>query len=795
MGFGAEPAVKSAFPILLAAALGSAAAAAQPAERRPLSLPAGRLGDALVALGQASGISIGVADPALANMHVSQVRGNLTVDEALARLLRGRGARAVRIDARTIRIVRQRVAAPVRPRPSPAALPRTSNEQPVEIGEIVVTSSRRSVPLAAYPGSVSIVGGDDPALTDSVQGTQALVNRLPSLGTTYLGPGRNKLFVRGISDSSFSGPTQATVGQYLGEARLAYTSPDPDLRLIDIDRIEVLAGPQGTLYGAGSLGGIVRVVPNAPELGVTSLSTLIGASLTRHGDPGAEAAAILNAPLVGDRTALRLNFYAVEEGGYIEDLQRGLEDVNRVRIAGGRLAVRAAPDEYWTIDLGWTGQRLRGDDAQFADRAVGRLARRSNVRQNFGNDYSLLSLAAAREWDDLRFVAAAGWVEQRLRERYDITRTGSVPGAYDLDNSASLLSFESRLSRRDGEGAGWLVGASLLASKVEQRRIVDTFDLRYLRNVVGNDVVEGALFSEGAVRLRRGIIATVGARLSYAHLENSALARLPGFPLRRVPLVASRSETTFLPSASLSANIGPELLAYGRYQQSFRPGGLAIFGDEVSQFRSDRLSAVEAGLRYGRPGVGKFDASFALAYTSWSDIQADSLDVRAEPTVTNIGDGRIYTLDFSAAWRPRSEVAVEAAAVLNDSRLTRAEPSPFLIRGGPLPNIPRLSGRIGAHHYFAVGGWELRLSGTARYIGKSRFGFGPVFGKEQGGWLDLSAGLRADAGRYSVTLGLTNLLDSAGNRFALGSPFAIDERDETTPLRPRTFRLGLEARF
>ncbi|WP_163278767.1 Plug domain-containing protein, partial [Enterobacter hormaechei] len=74
--------------------------------------------------------------------------------------------------------------------------------------------------------------------------------RVASLASTHLGPGRNKLFIRGIADSSFVGPTQATVGQYWGNSRITYSAPDPDLKLYDIGRVEVLEGPQGTLYGA-----------------------------------------------------------------------------------------------------------------------------------------------------------------------------------------------------------------------------------------------------------------------------------------------------------------------------------------------------------------------------------------------------------------------------------------------------------------------------------------------------------------------------------------------------------------
>jgi hypothetical protein len=80
-----------------------------------------------------------------------------------------------------------------------------------------------------------------------VGGTEKITQRVPTVASTYLGSGRNKLFIRGIADSSFTGPTQATVGQYLGDLRLSYNAPDPDLRLSDLARVEVLEGPQGTL--------------------------------------------------------------------------------------------------------------------------------------------------------------------------------------------------------------------------------------------------------------------------------------------------------------------------------------------------------------------------------------------------------------------------------------------------------------------------------------------------------------------------------------------------------------------
>ena len=90
---------------------------------------------------------------------------------------------------------------------------------------------------------------------------------------------------------------------------------------------------------------------------------------------------------------------------------------------------------------------------------------------------------------------------------------------------------------------------------------------------------------------------------------------------------------------------------------------------------------------------------------------------------------------------------------------------------------------------------ELRLAGGARYVGRSRLGIGAIFGEPQGDWLDVGLGARLETGRHAFVLSATNLLDSAGNMFALGSPFTLLDERQVTPLRPRTLRIGWEANF
>jgi outer membrane receptor protein involved in Fe transport len=779
--------------VFAAAALPSAPAEA--AQRRHFDIPAGRLGDALVALGRQAGVSIGVSDPALARARVGGLRGRHSVEEALRRLLRGTNARHVAIDSVTFRIVARPRARPARPRraPPPAAPPATALS-PMAAEDIVVTAAKREVSLADFPGDVVILEGDDHMPELGLRGSEALVARLPTLTSTHFGPGRNKLFVRGIADSSFSGPTQSTVGQYLGETRLTYNAPDPDLRLYDLDRVEVLAGPQGALYGAGSLGGIVRLVPNPPRLGRVEAALAVGAARTWHGEAGADGAGILNLPLSGDRIAARLVAYAVSEGGYIDDLRRGLEDVNGTRIFGGRAALRASAGRGWTIDLGLTGQRIRGADAQSADLEAPPLTRRSAVRQNYRNDYLLGDAVVSRNWGAYRFVAAAGLADHRLVERFDATGLTSPPRLFEQESRFRLLSFESRLSRQDSDGAGgWMAGLAFVRNRAEQIRALGAPQAPQPVPGVVNIVAEGALFGEVSVRLPGRLTATAGGRLAYSRLSGSA----PGLPVQpagpSAAAEARRAVVTFLPSLALSARLSSDLILFLRYQESFRPGGIGIFGSEVHRYEHDSLTTIEAGLRWGLPGVNRFDLAASLAYTRWQDIQADVIDIGQRAITANIGDGRIYSLDLRLGWRPSDAFAVEAAAVFNDSLLVDSRPSISIAPESPLPNVARVNGRLGVSYAAALpGGGGVRLSAAARYVGRSRLGVGFFFGQEQGDWLDLSLGASADRGRSRFTIGVSNLLDSVGNRFALGSPFLLFQQRQITPLRPRTVRVGWE---
>ena len=800
-------------------------AEAEAAQRQRISLPAGPLGGAIIALGRQAGISIGISDPSLARAFVPAVSGNLTVRQALSRLLRGTGARAVFIDPYTIRIVRERSRAAERkarrPRPAPQSPPAAARPPQPQQGEevIVVTAAKRPVPLATYPGPVTILSGGDATMTAGPPSTETLVRRLPSLSSTHLGTGRNKLFVRGVADSSFNGPTQSTVGQYLGETRLNYNAPDPDLRLYDIDRVELLPGPQGALYGAGSMGGIVRVVPNAPVFDRTEGSVSVGASATQHGEPGLDAAAVINLPLFPDRAAFRAVGYAMREGGYIDDVFRGKEDVNRVAVAGGRGAVRVQPGGGWTFDLGLTGQVIRGEDAQYAEINAPRLSRRSDAQQEFSNDFLLGQLVATREWGSHRLVLAGTAVHQDLQENYDLRGVGPnstpdperEPLLVVEENRVRLLSFEARLSRQRRSGKGWLVGGSLVSNRSLQ---VDTIGrpsnlIEFAR--IRNDIQEATAFGDLTIGLVPHVTGTVGGRVSYSRISGptpGGTGEIAGPGGDPEPFTGTeetqRTQLLLLPSAALAADLGSDLMLFARYQEAFRPGGVQYIGGELTSFRRDEVAAVETGLRYGQPGRGTFDASASVSYARWTDIQADFVNGFGRSTTGNVGDGRIYTLDLNARWRPIAGLSLDASAVFNDGIID--DPAQVLGMFGPsldddkalFPNVARFNGRLGAEYRVPVrAGVDLQLWAGARYAGKSVLGVGTPLNRRQGDWIDVNAGGRLMAGRHAFVLNVTNLLDVEGNRFSFGSPytFARDVSRQITPLRPRTVRLAYEIAF
>ncbi len=775
------------------AALAALIAAPLSARSADLAIPGGSLSDVVIAVARETGSSIVIADRAIARRKVAGLRGRMDAATAVRAIARASGLTAVRVGPQAWRLVAAEPAS-VRAAPAPrseAALP-VPPAPLVESEPIVVVASKRELRLRDLPAQVSLLEGKSLEL-GGVGGTEKIAQRIATVSSTYLGSGRNKLFIRGIADSSFTGPTQATVGQYLGDLRLSYNAPDPDLRLSDMERVEVLEGPQGTLYGAGSLGGIIRLVPNPPRPGETEVRLMTGGAIIRHGEPGSDAHATVNIPLTGG-TALRLNGDFTSDGGYIDKPNLGRRNVNRTRILSGRAAFRAelAPD--WTLDLIAVGQDTDAHDSQYADRAGSRLESSARVREGAAAQYGQVQAVVAGRIGAVRLRSSTGIAGQDLRERYDATPRQGDPRLFIQRNDTRMIANETRAWQPMGDRLGWVLGASFLDNRTRLTRSLGADGEQMLTTGVLNTVREITGYGEASLRLFGPVVVSGGLRATHARLGGAGEDVAPALAMAGRTITAERTETAFLPSASILVELPSDARAYLRYQEGFRPGGLAVAGNFVQQFRSDHVGTVELGGGLGAPGQGSVWFAGNLSYTRWRDIQADFIDVSGLPTTANVGNGRIWAASLSAEARLAPGLRLEAGASYNDSKVDQPVFATF-DRLTQIPNIARFSGRVGLDwsKRFA-NGLTLDAKGWVSYVGPSRLGVGPELGELQGDYLDNAVVVRFGRDRAGLTVSLTNIADTTGNRFALGTPFAIG-REQATPLQPRTLRIGLDAQF
>jgi len=291
------------------------------------------LSEALIDFAVQSNLSIGGVSACAGR--TEGLNGRYTVEEGLRRLLDGANCRFRRVASDTVRILpMERIeAAPVTEGPAPPPPPPAPSEQVLQ--EVVVTATKRAAVVDQLPYAVSALGSE--ALKDAgAVDIDDVASQLASFSTTNLGPGRDKILLRGLSDGVFTGRTQSTVGVYLDNVPITYNAPDPDLHLGDLDTVEVLRGPQGTLYGGGTMSGIYRIVPRKPELDELSGSFRGGVTSTLGGGLSDQVEGAINAPLVKDRLAIRAMAYQDIEGGYIDDINLRQNQIDRSVRTGGR---------------------------------------------------------------------------------------------------------------------------------------------------------------------------------------------------------------------------------------------------------------------------------------------------------------------------------------------------------------------------------------------------------------------------------------------------------------------------
>ncbi|MCE7796368.1 TonB-dependent receptor [Sphingobium sufflavum] len=765
---------------LLGMALPAAPAMARTASRASgaLTLPAGSLPEGLRRIAADRGTEIISLEPGLSAIALPAQRLTGDGQAMLDRLLRGTGFRAVRIAADSFRV--ERHGSPGRVRRQPPA--------PPPAADIIVTASKFPVPLARYPGSVvQMIGANDAPPSTRGGSMDTVAARLPVLQRTELGEGRNKTFIRGIADSSFNGSTQSTASIYFGDALLGFGSPSPSLKLYDIANVEVLEGPQGTLYGSGSLGGVIHISPNAVDLDRVAASTALGASATVGGQPGWDLSGMVNVPLVASRVGLRVVGYHEHQGGYIDNPAAG-RDNNSVNVSGGRLMM-AADVAGLRLNLGLVYQATDGHDAPYARAQDGALQRRARIEEPYASDLLLGYLVLEKSWaGGLQLTSVTSLGNRSSFDSFDSTpRPTAPPLAYQIDRSSRLFAQEARLARRSDHGLSWVVGATYQSIRDGLTRSLGVPDAPAELDEVTNTTYAASAFGQATVALASRFDMTLGLRWTAARTDSE--------PSRnRSPLIRGVEARRTDPTVALAWRVAPRTLLYGRAQTGYRNGGMAVARGvgRVANFDSDSVVMGEVGVRRLRSGARGLSASAAVSYTDWSDIQADLLTRRGLPYTANIGNAHILAVEATADWVPLSGLTLGGMLLYTDSRLSGPLTAVSALPDRRLPDTPLWSGTIHADY-----GWgdsdrvRHRVGGLVRYVGRSTLGPGMLIDVEQGDYMvaDIQGGVRFQ--RLDLSLSVENVLNTRANRFAFGNPISFANRDQAVPLRPLTLRAAI----
>lgn len=324
-------------------------------------------------------------------------------------LTRGAAPVARRFDARTLALTG--LVLPAALGMSGTALGKdtsdTSKGTPA-LEEVVVTATRRQMSILEVPQSITALS--ESTLVDSgFDNLSSFAGMVPSMNFTERGPGRTAITIRGVSADPGT-QSVSTVGIYVDE--VAITTDDQnsqaDVRTFDLNRVEVLRGPQGTLYGEGAMGGVVRYITNKPDASAFSGTVdMAGASIT-GGDNDYSVNAAVNIPIVEDTLAIRLVGLYRDQGGYIDNPQIGAENFNSAKIKGGRASIlwNATDKLSFTamamvnrIDVGGDNITNGGSETTFTAAAL-------NPRTD---DYDLYSLTATYQFAGFDLTSVTGY--------------------------------------------------------------------------------------------------------------------------------------------------------------------------------------------------------------------------------------------------------------------------------------------------------------------------------------------------------------------------------------------------
>lgn len=682
--------------------------------------------------------------------------------------------------------------------------------------DIVVTAERREQRLIDVPQSVSVLSAD--ALRAAhAERFQDYFTRVPSAAIVETQAGQTRLILRGIN----TGGAGASVATYVDDTPYGSATSlangailTPDLDPSDVQRVEVLRGPQGTLYGANSLGGVVKYVTTPPETDAIHASAEGGVESVDHGSTGWSGRAALNLPL-GDTVAVRGSGFYRRDPGYIDDPVRG-RSINDGKTYGGRISLLAHLTDALTLrgsavlqDLDSNGTNAVDVDPLTLRPILGRYQQSRIVAEPNAMRYRVYNGTASYDFGSTKLIASTSWGNLDQTQVQDasgaygplLTEAFGVPLGAALDQRVTQRRFtqEVRLT-----GSGTLLDWTLGGFYTREHNLIDQAlngidtatgapaeglsDLALV--TIASRYREIAGFASGTLHLAPRFDLTLGGRYS-GNKQQAAQTSAGALGDGSANDAASRDDV-FTYSVAPSFKPTQDTTLYARIARGYRPGGPNVIppaapADVPRSFAPDTTTNYEAGVK-----AALFDRKLSLELTAfdieWKNVQLIAA-VNDFAVNTNGGGARSRGVEFSATAKPVKGLTIAANGAYVDAALQ--DDAPALVgglKGDRLPYTARFASTVSIDYDRPL---TDRVNGTAgvswRYTGARQSAFDTDFGQRRlspFGQLDAHAGVTVD--RVRIDAFVRNLTDSRGIVDVGSAGSARDGAVTTSIIRPRS---------
>jgi iron complex outermembrane recepter protein len=592
-----------------------------------------------------------------------------------------------------------------------------------QLEEVVVTATRRAEPLQDVPLSISAFSQED-LTTKGIVGYEGLARETPGVVLNRPSANFNNFTARGIATNGYGANLQNTVAIYIDELPISTigntTVLDPNL--YDVERIEFLRGPQGTLFGSGSLSGAVRILTRSPDLTAFAASAMVDTGLTDGDALRQRYNGMVNVPLVDNRLGLRVVGFYRDEEGYLENVGTGKRNSNTLLDHGGRAILLWEPLERLSLRFLASHEHSNPEDSSLTSPSLGERKRVSDRPDLFVGKLTTYNATINYELGGAQLTSSSTW--SNFDQKFFVDLAGTFGGgiAFGLDAYGYQETFveEARLASTTDGKFDWVIGGFYLDRRhdvdyfyrstlefLAARRITGLPDEYYQRQYTHAKSHEIAGFGELTYHLTDRFWLTGGMR--YGSLDaqafteggyNSAyLAYAVGglsgpLPITQIaPAVGAKAKGD-RPSYKLSASWEPTpaLTGYATVSTGFRAPVVNAFAGRPSVVNvndliipsgadTDKLKNYEIGAK-GRWLNGRLSANLALYVIDWEDIQVQAN--RTSDSVqfaTNIGAARSKGFEFEVTATPVSDLTFGLSGSFNEARVTELSPSEAAISG------------------------------------------------------------------------------------------------------------------